>query len=130
MTRKRLAFFLFLLFFTGNPAFTGDIGKIAVGAEGETAAAAVSEVAARSLYFLIFDGTGALLEAVGNPYCDAKGGASSSVVSFLSEKGVTFFVAGDFGEKIIPAMKDGKIQYLEFHGTAGDALKKTLEMRQ
>lgn len=129
MKKGRLPIFL-LLFFTGALSVAGDIGKIAVGAEGETPEAAVSEVAARSPYFLIFDGTGTLLEAVPNPYQDAKGGASSSVVPFLSRKEVTFLVAGDFGEKIIPAMKDENMDYLEFHGTAGEALKKALETRQ
>lgn len=129
MKKGRLPLFL-LLFFTGTLAVAGDIGKIAVGAEGETAEAAVSEVAARSPYFLIFDGTGALQEAVANPYQDARGGASSSVVPFLSQKGMAFFIAGDFGEKIIRAMKDKNMDFLEFHGTAGEALKKALETRR
>ena len=55
---------LSVIFLLTGLAYAADQGKIAVAAEGKTAAAKVSGVAARSPYFLIFDGTGKLVEAV------------------------------------------------------------------
>ena len=107
-----------------------DKGKVAVAAEGKAATAQVSGVAARSPYFLIFDGDGKLLEAIDNPYRVAKGGAGTSVVPFLVQKGVTFVVAGEFGKNMIQTMKSNGIGYLEFKGSADVALKKALEAKK
>jgi len=129
MKKLGIAILVLVLLITSS-AYAGDKIKIAVAAEGRTAAAEVSGVAARSPYFLIFDETGALLEAVDNPYQAAKGGAGTSVVPFLAQKGVTFVVAGEFGKNMIQAMKGQGIEYLEFHGSAEAALKKVLAARK
>jgi predicted Fe-Mo cluster-binding NifX family protein len=121
---------LFLVLLITSLVYAEDKGKIAVAAEGNTPTAEVSGVAARSPYFLIFDGTGTLLEAVDNPYKAARGGAASSVVPFLAQKGVTFVVAGEFGQKMIQTMKGRGIEYLESRGSAESALKKVLEARR
>lgn len=107
-----------------------DKAKVAVAAEGQTANALVSEVAARSPYFLIFEKNGKFLEAVDNPYKATKGGAGTSVVPFLAQMGVTFVVAGEFGTKMLQGMKSNGIKYLEFHGSAEAALKKVLEAKR
>ncbi|MBN2034616.1 MAG: dinitrogenase iron-molybdenum cofactor biosynthesis protein [Deltaproteobacteria bacterium] len=101
--------------------------KIAVAAEGNTPAAKVSEVAARSPYFLIFDETGKFLEAVENPHKDARGGAATAVVPFLSQKGASTVVAGQFGKNMIQAMKGKRIDSLEFNGSAEEAVIKVLQ---
>ncbi|MBN1105617.1 MAG: hypothetical protein JXL84_19570 [Deltaproteobacteria bacterium] len=121
------ALLLILSLLLAAPAYAEDRGKIAVAAEGKSVTAKVSGVAARSPYFLIFDGTGALSEAIDNPYKAAKGGAGSSVVPFLAQKGVTFVVAGEFGKNMIQAMTAKGIGYFEFRGSAEMALKKALE---
>ena len=119
-----------MIFLLASLAYAADQGKIAVAAEGKTAAAKVSGVAARAPYFLIFDGSGKFLEAIDNPYKTAKGGAGSSVVPFLAKKGVTMVVAGEFGENMIQAMKGKGMRYLEFKGSAEEALKKVLEAKK
>jgi predicted Fe-Mo cluster-binding NifX family protein len=118
---------LSVIFLLASLVYAADQGKIAVAAEGKTAAAKVSGVAARAPYFLIFDGSGKFLEAIDNPYKTAKGGAGTSVVPFLAQKGATAVVAGEFGENMIQAMKGKGIRYLEFKGSAEEALKKVLE---
>ena len=128
--KKTALFVLFLVFLIANQAYAEDKGKIAVAAEGNTATAEVSGVAARTPYYLFFDGAGNLLEAVDNPYKEAKRGAGSSVVPFLAQKGVTLVVAGEFGKNMIQAMKSQGIEYLEFHGNAEGALNKVLEIRK
>jgi predicted Fe-Mo cluster-binding NifX family protein len=121
---------LVLAFLTTDLVYAADTGTIAVASEGKTAAAEVSAVAARSPYFLIFDGDGTLLEAADNPYKTARGGAGPSVVPFLAQKGVAFVVAGKFGEKMIQAMQAQGIGYLEFSGSAEAAVKKVLKARK
>jgi len=125
------ALLLGMLFVFAFPAsgFTAsaDNMRIAVASNGNTAASAVSPVAAKSSYFLIFDGKGAFIEALSNPHKNVGGGASALVIDLLSGKGVTTIVAGDFGDKMIAAMKAKRINHLEFKGTAADAVKKTVQ---
>jgi predicted Fe-Mo cluster-binding NifX family protein len=118
---------LSVIFLMTSLVYAADQGKIAIGSEGKTAAAKVSGVAARAPYFLIFDGSGKFLEAIDNPYKTAKGGAATSVVPLLAQKGATVVVAGEFGKYMIDAMKGKRIQYLEFKGSVEEALKKVLE---
>lgn len=118
---------LVLAFLTTNLVYAADRGNIAVASGGKTLAAEVSGVAARSPYFLIFDADGTLLEAVDNPYKNAKGGAGPAVVPFLAQKDVAFVVAGEFGEKMIQAMQAQGIGYLQFSGSAEAALMKVFE---
>jgi predicted Fe-Mo cluster-binding NifX family protein len=128
---KKIGFtVLSLIFLFTNLVGAADQGKIAVAAEGKTAAAKVSEVAAHAPYFLIFDGAGKLLEAVDNPYKTSKGGAGTSVVPFLAQKGVTMVLAGEFGKNMTQAMKGKGMRYLESKGSTEEALKKVLEAKK
>jgi len=110
-------------------AASADKVKIAVASDGKTASSAISGVAARSAYYLIFDGKGNFIEAVVNPYKSAGGGAGSLVVNFLAAKGVTGIVAGKFGDKMIGAMKGAGIDYVEFSGISDDGVKKYLQRK-
>jgi predicted Fe-Mo cluster-binding NifX family protein len=128
---KKIPFtILSMVFLLTGLVYGADQGKIVVAAEGKTAAAKVSGVAARAPYFLIFDGSGKFLEAIDNPYKTAKGGAGKSVVPLLAQKGATTVVAGEFGKNMIDAMKGRGIQYLEFRGNAEAAVKKALEAKK
>jgi len=129
-TGRLFILILLPLFLATSLVSAEEKGKIAVAAEGAAATASVSGVAARSPYFLVFDGAGTLLEAVDNPYKEARRGAGPLVVPFLAQKGVTFVVAGKFGDKMIQAMKEKDIGYMEFHGSAEAALEKALEARK
>ncbi len=111
-----------------QPCLMGDEKVvIAVASEGETLDAAVSHLAARAPYFLIVDGTGNLREAAENPYKDIRGGAGVSAANFLAEKNVTIVVAGNFGNKMIDALKAQEITYVKFEGTVADAVDKVLK---
>jgi predicted Fe-Mo cluster-binding NifX family protein len=128
--KRMKGLFPVLILLVTSMGYAADRGKVAVAAEGKTTAAEVSGVAARSPYFLIFDGDGKLLEAVENPYRSAGGGAGTSVVPFLAQRGITVIVAGKFGGKMIRAMKDEGIGYLELRGTAEAAVIKALEVEK
>jgi predicted Fe-Mo cluster-binding NifX family protein len=110
-------------------AASADKIKIAVASDGKTAYSVVSGVAGRCAYFLIFDSSGKLLEAIENPHKNASGGAGSLVVNFLAGKGVTVVVAGKFGDKMIVAMKGAGMASVEFAGTADDGVKKYLKLK-
>jgi predicted Fe-Mo cluster-binding NifX family protein len=125
MKRSAGLILLFLLF-SSFTAFAADPAKIAVAAEGNAPTSQVSAVAARCPYFLLFDEKGTLVEAVANPHQDAPGGAGSQAVEFLAGKGVTVVIAGAFGQKMVVAMKARGMRYLEFKGSAADAVKLAL----
>ena len=128
MKKTLLLGFMFVFTLTAlGYAASVDKAKIAVASDGNTPTSSVSPVAARSSYFLIFDGKGTFVEAIVNPHKSAGGGAGTLVVDFLAGKGVTTVIAGAFGDKMIVAMKTKGINYIEFKGTAADAVKKALK---
>jgi len=105
--------------------YAGQKGKIAVAADEKMPDAAVSSQAGRSSFFLLFDEKGTFLEAIGNPYTEAKS-RGIVVADFLAAKGVTAVVAGSFGDRITEGMKNKGIRALTFKGKAADAVKKIL----
>jgi len=126
---KKLVSILVLCLFVvaSSMAFAAEKTKIAVASDGNTPSAAVSPVAARSSYYLIFDSKGTFIEAVVNPHKSAGGGASSLVIDFLSGKDVKTIIAGAFGDRMIPAMKAKGVSYIVFKGTAADAITKAVK---
>ncbi len=126
MLRILIVLITFVLMF--QPCLMGkEKTVLAVASDGDTLKASVSHMAARCPYFLIVDGKGKLLEAVENPYKDTRGGAGVSAANFLAGKNVTIVIAGNFGMKMIDALKAHKIAYFEFEGTAEKAIRKVLE---
>ena len=128
--RKTWLLVMLLVFFTSGLGYAEDKGRIAVAAVGTTPASEVSSVATRAPHFLIFDDGGALLEVVENPHKEVKRRASESVVQLLAQKGVSFFVAGDFGERMIYTLRERNIEYMAFQGTAEKAVKRVMEKRK
>ena len=130
---KKMIFFLSLAISLTLPvwAYATQKGtvKIAVASAGKTATASVSNLAARSPYYLIFDGKGNLIEAISNPYKDAARGAGSSAANFLAEKDVAIVIAENFGIKMINTLKRKQIRYFEFKGHVDEAVKKVLEVK-
>jgi predicted Fe-Mo cluster-binding NifX family protein len=63
---------------------------------------------------------------VANPHKDARGGAGTQAVDLLAGKGVKVVVAGEFGPRMVDAMKGRGMRYLEFKGSVADAVKKAL----
>jgi len=102
--------------------------KIAVAADGKSAKASVSNMAAKCPYYLIFNNKGELIEVIDNPYRDASRGAGPSAANFLAQKGVTIVIAGNFGSKMINTLKNKGITHFEFKGRADDAVKRVLKL--
>ena len=96
---------------------------IAVAAIDKTENAQVSEKAARTPYYLIFDEHGKLMEVMANPFHDVSKGAGPKVANFLAEKNVSVVIAGGFGHKMTNALDEEGINYYEATGT----VKKTVQ---
>jgi predicted Fe-Mo cluster-binding NifX family protein len=104
--------------------------KIFVSADGDSASAMVSSVAARGPFFILFDGDGKFLEAMANPHKDADGKTSGLVVELLAARGAKVIIAGHFGGKMVTALKEKGIVRFEHKGSsAADAVKKYLERK-
>jgi len=103
-----------------------DVAKFAVASNGEDAMSSISAKAGRYPYYLIFNGTGELIEVVANPYKDAQSGAGQQTADFLAKKGVTVVIAETFGDKMIGAMRSNGTDYFQLHGIVHDAVKTVL----
>ena len=104
----------------------GSTPVIAIAANGKLPSDSVSSQAGRGSFFLFFDSQGTFIEAVDNPYKDARN-AGIPALDFLASKGVKVPVAQSFGSRIVVVMKDKGIRSVEFNGIAKDAVKKALE---
>ena len=98
--------------------------SIVVAAEGDVADASISKFAARCPYFLFFNEQGTLIEALANPYHRESRGAGPQVADFLSGKGVHTVIAGEFGAKMITAMRQKNMTYKREVGRAADAVRR------
>ena len=104
-----------------------DAVKIAVASNSKDAMSSISSKAGRCPYYLIFNSKGELIEAVGNPYKDAQRQSGPQMADFLANKGVTIVIAETFGDKMIGAMKNNRIEFFQVGGVIKDAVKKVLE---
>ncbi|MBU2539038.1 MAG: hypothetical protein KKH22_11430 [Proteobacteria bacterium] len=125
MIKKHLlALLLFsALLVSAATAMAAGPASIAVAAENSTPAAMISAVAARSPYFLFFDEKGDLVEAVANPHLQVPGGAGPQVVEFLAAKGIKTIIAGEFGAKMVGAMRTKGIASRIASGKVADAVR-------
>jgi len=126
--KKKALFIPVVICLAAGFASAEEKGRIAVAAGGKDLTSTVSDVAARSPYFLIFDENGRLLEAVENPHRERAVNAADSVMAFLAEKKVKMIVAGDFGRKMIRKMESKGMWPLEFEGAANAGAQKAVEV--
>jgi len=99
---------------------------IAVVSAGQAITDPVGDAAARSPYFLIFDGQGELIEVLENPHRETGGGAGPPVAVLMAERGVSTMVAGAFGTNIKASLEEKGVNYFEFTGQVGEAVKLVL----
>jgi len=100
--------------------------KIAVASNSKDATSSISNKAGKCPYYLIFDGKGELMEVISNPYKDTQSGAGQQTADFLANKGVTLIIAGNFGDKMIGAMRSNGTDYSKLQGIVHDAVKTVL----
>jgi len=117
------------IFFGLSVSASADSMKIAVAATGPEKDAAISQQAARTPFFLFFDGKGNFLEAVENPTRDQSRNAGPNAALFLADKGVTLVIAGNIGNKMEQALRDDQIEYIEKTGVAYDVVQTIIQDR-
>ncbi len=131
MITRRIQFIIvnsvLLLFFGIAISASADSMKIAVATTGPGKTAAISQQAARSPFFLFFDGKGNFLEAVENPSKDLPGGAGQSTASLIAKKGATLIIAGNIGHKMKQALKEYQIEYTKKTGVAYDVVQTIIQ---
>ena len=99
---------------------------VAVVSSGQAITDPVGDVAARSPFFLIFDEQGELTEVMENPHRETGGGAGPLVAVLMAERGVSTMVAGRFGTNIKASLEEKGVNYLEYSGQVGEAVKVVL----
>ncbi len=100
--------------------------RIGVAAVGSDADALISDKASRAPYFLIFDQDGELIDAIENrDTTDRRAGPQTARA--LLARGVTHYIAQQFGRNLIRALDDAGIHRVEKSGPALDAVKKVIE---
>ena len=97
--------------------------KLAVAAEGPEANASISTRAARAPFYLIFEQNGRMIMSLQNTAAEEGSGASSKAVKLLEQYDVGTLVAGDFGGKILDAMKEREIKHIIATGTVADTIR-------
>jgi len=123
---KVISVVVVVLFLVAGLAVGEQKGKICVATKEKSSEAAVSDKAGLAPYFLIFDEKGKLIEAITNPYKEAKN-PGPAVADFLAGKGATVVVAEGFGPKIVEVMKGKGIKAVSFKGSAEEAVRKVLQ---
>ncbi len=118
-TSYAVLFLLLLISPLGN-LFAAD--KLAVAAEGSEASASISKNAAKAPFYLIFEQSGRMITSLKNTAAEESSSASSKAVKLLQEYGVGTLVAGDFGGKMLGAMKERDIKHIIATGTVADII--------
>jgi predicted Fe-Mo cluster-binding NifX family protein len=106
----------------------GKVEIIAVAANGETDASAVSAQAGGAAFFLIFDNKGNLIETLANPEKDAAS-PGTAAIDYLAGKRATVVIAEGFGPKIVEVMKGKGIKAVVFKGSVEEAMKNVLQSK-
>jgi predicted Fe-Mo cluster-binding NifX family protein len=95
--------------------------KIAVAAMGNVVEAEVAVQAGRAPFYLVFVDNN-LLEIIKNPFSVGGGGAGLGVAKMLADKNVDKVIAGKFGDKMIDALNERKVNFEEKTGIVTDVI--------
>ncbi len=93
-----------------------------VASDGDSVTANVSSKASRCDYYIFVDQSGNVIEVIENGHKEVRGGASSALVTMLKERQATHFVAANFGDKLVSALKSNNITYTVTTGSVKNAI--------
>jgi len=100
--------------------------RIAVGSMYKDINSTIAMQAGRAPFYLIFDEIGELVETIKNPFSKGGGGAGPGVAKMLADKSVETVIIGKCGEKMIVALKDRNINFVERKGIVQDAMQEII----
>jgi predicted Fe-Mo cluster-binding NifX family protein len=98
--------------------------RIAVAVDTEESSANVSYYGGRAPHFLIFDESGRLIQAFGNPYVDIERHAGYELSQLLISENVDAVIAGLFGPIMINNLSKAGIKCVVKQGPAKDAVQE------
>lgn len=89
---------------------------MAVAANGPQVEGEIQHHAARAPYYLLFDASATLLEAIANPYCEAGHAVAPKVAALLAGKGVSELVAAELGPRFEAELVERDIDFVQKEG--------------
>jgi predicted Fe-Mo cluster-binding NifX family protein len=122
LTLATLSFLLMI-----SPVRGAESLLIAVASEDKEATL-VSDFAARSRYYLLFDETLEMVQVLENPFPSKGELAAPQVIDYLAQKGVGVIVAGHFGPVMIEAMRKRGIRDFQYSGVAQEAAERAANL--
>lgn len=100
--------------------------KIAIASEGKDVNAQVSQHAARTPYYLVFDENGKMVAVLNNPYSSAERGAGPRAADFLAQQGISIVIAADFGGRFSDELETAGVQQVQKTGIVLDVIGDVL----
>ena len=101
--------------------------KIAIASVSRDESAEISPRPGRARFYLLFDGSGKLLEVISNPFSRGGGGAGFGVAKMLADKDVDIVVGGQFGENMEGALRGRSLRYYEMTGSVREGLARIID---
>jgi predicted Fe-Mo cluster-binding NifX family protein len=99
----------------------------AVASNGPAQESPVSDQAARAPFYLLFDGSGNILETLENPVSPVTGRAAPQAVGFLAGRGIRALLAARFGQKMLRELDSIGVDPVEANGPVKTAISLFLE---
>ena len=99
----------------------------AIASDGPAKGSRVSDQAARAPFYLLFDDSGTILEALGNPVSPVTGRAAPQAAGFLAGRGIHALLAARFGQKMLRELDSIGVDPVEASGTVETAISRFLE---
>ncbi len=130
MKKTKISIIVFCVLLLSVSAYceTENSTLIAVASSGREPESQI-ERAGRSPYFLLFDKEANMVEAVDNPFADARRQAGVSSVGFLYKKNVRVIIAESFGDRIEEEIKNRAMKNFQYRGRADEAVKAFLQKK-
>jgi predicted Fe-Mo cluster-binding NifX family protein len=101
--------------------------KIAIASVRKDENPQISPRPGRARFYLLYNGEGALLEVISNPFSRGGGGAGFGVAKMLADKGVRIVIGGTFGGKMEEALKSRGVKYQEMCATVREGIQRAIE---
>lgn len=98
--------------------------KIAIASTAKNEKGEISQRGGRAPYYLIFDETGNLEEAIKNPVEQGGGGVGPYIAKLMADKEVTIFIAEKVGANMIAAFEEYGIEYKKISGDVISVVEK------
>lgn len=124
--RFLVAIMAVLLLSAASTAAAGNL--FAIAADGKEASAPIAKLAGIAPFFHLYDGKGALVEVVANPFLDREFGIGPAAAGMLADKGAQVIVGRKVpGPKMMDVVTERKLRFVRRIGTVQDVADELKE---